>query len=109
MSDALEMMLGSKPFDVGCSIDVGDSIRGESPVASYLFSEYGGIVVEVDPASWRQYRGVVERNGAVWCELGETTDVTSLRLRAADERIEVSMEEIHRANRLEGKCNRLFA
>jgi phosphoribosylformylglycinamidine synthase len=102
-----EMILAGGLSGVGCVLDVTDLVS-DSPADPYLFSEYGGVVVEIDESRWREYRGTLEAQGARWYLLGRTTDTPRLEIRTAAGNIEVSLGEIRTAHRLSGRCNPLF-
>ncbi|MEE9270531.1 MAG: phosphoribosylformylglycinamidine synthase subunit PurL [Candidatus Krumholzibacteria bacterium] len=104
-----EMVIKSAPFDLGCRIDFSAGFSGAAPADAYLFSEYGGIVVEVDGDRWPVLEKILQRCGALWHELGETTGDGRLRVSLPRDTIELSIVELDGASRAHGKCNQLFA
>lgn len=107
-----EMAAGSLPFAVGCEVDLRGRIPEDSPSDAFLFSELGGVVVEVDAGRRQDFEKLVHRHGARWFPLGVTTPQPSLVARWTDEkgdRLEVSIGELDTARRVKGRCNALFA
>jgi len=103
-----EMAIESGPLDVGCEIRLDGHTSNVSPVAHQLFSEFGGIVVEVSPDLWPRYRKDLEDVRVDWMELGRTHERPVLDLRIGGESVEVSIETLRSAHR-GGKVNPLFA
>ncbi|MDH3215536.1 MAG: AIR synthase-related protein, partial [Candidatus Krumholzibacteria bacterium] len=102
-----EMMMMSAPFDLGCIIGLENLPHGRQ-VSPYLFSEYGGIVVEIDPAHWSRFRRELDDAGVHWLELGETSDSQELMVRLRGETIEVPLVDLRAANQSRAKLNPLF-
>jgi len=98
-----EMVIGSAPATVGCRVELVASD------AAALFGEYGGIVVEVDAASWPAFEAILKTHGARWQRLGETTAEPELRVDGAGDVIAATIDEMVGAHRTNGKCNALFA
>ncbi|NIM20340.1 MAG: phosphoribosylformylglycinamidine synthase subunit PurL [Candidatus Latescibacteria bacterium] len=101
-----EMMQGSDPFTVGCVLSLESGFPGDAPEAHYLFSEYGGVVVEVPGRCWEEYRRVLERHGSTWFEIGQTNRSGGIEVRLPEGKIVLSADEMIRASK--GKCERLF-
>jgi len=101
-----EMVLGSAPFSVGCSIRIDD---GGPTVENVLFGEYGGVLIEMDATGWPRLEGALRDRGVPWHELGETTERPSLTVRLPGEKIDVTFDELDAAHRTGGACNPLFA
>ncbi|MFQ5510717.1 MAG: phosphoribosylformylglycinamidine synthase subunit PurL [Candidatus Krumholzibacteriia bacterium] len=103
-----EMVMKSAPFDLGCRIDFGGGFGGDSPAGAFLFSEYGGVVVEVDADKWPVFQDVLARNEAKWLDLGATTEDGRLRVILPGQTIDLSVGQLDDAYRVHGECNRLF-
>ena len=101
-----EMMLRSAPAAVGCSLSFAahDFIRAAS--AHALFSEYGGIVIEVAAAVWDEFQEQARSGGVPVEEIGRTTAEKKLGIQLADETVEVDFDDIAAA--CAGKCHQLF-
>jgi len=68
-----EMWLKSGPAPVGVALDLREALAGPDPVAHRLFSEYGGIVVEITESSYEGMLALALEAGVPFYELGETT------------------------------------
>jgi phosphoribosylformylglycinamidine synthase len=79
-----EMVLGSEPFGTGCDLDL-TAIEGVGQNGSdaILFSEFGGIVVEVSAGGRPQFESALRRYGAPFVELGKTVAGGGLRAKTA--------------------------
>ena len=104
-----EMTVGSLPFAVGCAVDLSPSLPSGSRVDGFLFSEFGGVVVEVDGTQWSDFETLVAEHGAPWTTLGETTPDGTLVVRWVGGGLEVSIAELDGARRVNSRCNLLFA
>jgi phosphoribosylformylglycinamidine synthase len=87
-----EMMLASAPFERGCTLDLG----GASSAA--LFSEYGGVVVEVPEERRNAFDAVVSRHNVPVVALGRTVATPNLEVELAERSFELSMEDIKSAH-----------
>jgi phosphoribosylformylglycinamidine synthase len=104
-----EMMLGSVPFEKGCRIDITNNMApGDSP-ERYLFSEFGGIVVEIDPQHWPEFEKMLRENQTPWQPLGGATDEPVLALRWPGGHADWALADIDTAVYNGGKFNPLFA
>jgi phosphoribosylformylglycinamidine synthase len=103
-----EMVIESAPLDIGCDIELNGRTANDSPPAHRLFSEYGGVIVEVQADLWDRLRERLERVGVNWTALGRTHDRPVLGVRVAGESFEVPIEVLRSAHR-GGKVNPLFA
>ncbi|HEX5132512.1 MAG TPA: phosphoribosylformylglycinamidine synthase subunit PurL [Candidatus Krumholzibacteria bacterium] len=83
-----EMAIASDPFDIGAELD----LRGADDAA--LFSEMGGVVVEISDDSWDQVRPLLDRHGVAFVEIGRTVDATGLNATTAAGGFEISMGEL---------------
>jgi phosphoribosylformylglycinamidine synthase len=101
-----EMMLQSAPSSIGCvlSFDEGFAIGAESALP--LFSEYGGIVVEVAAAAWEAFAGLLKRSNVPAAKIGRTISSNKMEVRLRDGTIELSFDEL--ASAYAGKCHQLF-
>ena len=61
------MMLGSAPFNVGCKLNLDAN-------TSQLFSEFGGVVVEIAEEAWNAFAAVAKKYGVPVTDMGRTTD-----------------------------------
>jgi phosphoribosylformylglycinamidine synthase II len=104
-----EMMMASAPFDLGCTIDLTGALKGRGHPAPWVFSEYGGIVVEIARERWPAFERILEDRSVPWTHLGETCEHPRMELRLPDETVSLSIETARAAHRTHGKCNALFA
>jgi phosphoribosylformylglycinamidine synthase len=104
-----EMMTASLPFALGCAVDLTDALTGTPRVDGYLFSEFGGVVVEVDAGRWSDFERLLSQHGARWLSLGETTEDAALIVHWQNGRVDVTLSEAEDARRTKGMCNPLFA
>ena len=98
-----EMILASAPNPVGCRIELDDA------TTLSLFSEYGGIIIEVDEALWPEVEVVLEQQDVPYRELGETTDDGNLTLEAGNHSMTVSFDELKAAYHTNSRVNPIFA
>jgi hypothetical protein len=84
------MVLSSAPFHVGCSLDLSAAVTS----TAHLFSELGGVVVEVPAARW----GAFESQGVRVTELGRTTENRSLEVRLGGGSFDISADDLARAH-----------
>jgi phosphoribosylformylglycinamidine synthase II len=78
-----EMLLLAAPGrPIGARIELPTT--GRADAARFLFCEAGGYVLEIAPASERAARGVLDRRGARFARIGETTATGSLAMAGAD-------------------------
>jgi phosphoribosylformylglycinamidine synthase len=103
-----EMVIESAPFQIGCDIELSVRAAGGSDPARQLFSEYGGVIVEVPADLWERFRERLDRNRVEWTELGRTHERPVLGVVVAGESFEVSVEALRSSHR-GGKVNPLFA
>jgi phosphoribosylformylglycinamidine synthase len=99
-----EMVLGSRPYPVGCAVV---SLVSTPPAA--LFAEHTGVIVEIDGKEWPRFKKDLEKTGIPWHALGETVPEATLSLRRADEWIDVGIDELQEAHDTNGKCRGLFS
>ena len=104
-----EMMLAGVPFSRGCHVDLTGQIPDGGQAAAHLFSEFGGVVVEVDADRWPEFEKRLAADGTLWQPLGETTEDASLLIKWGGEEVNVTLADIDSAHRVNGKCNTLFA
>jgi phosphoribosylformylglycinamidine synthase len=87
-----EMAIASEPFDIGASLDV----RGAEDAA--LFSEMGGVVVEMSDDAWTEMKALVEKHGVTFIELGVTADGTGLAADTAAGSFSLTMNQLRTAH-----------
>jgi phosphoribosylformylglycinamidine synthase len=87
-----EMAIASEPFDIGASLDV----RGAEDAA--LFSEMGGVVVEMSDDAWTEMKTLVEKHGVTFIELGVTVDGTGLAADTAAGSFSLTMNQLRTAH-----------
>jgi phosphoribosylformylglycinamidine synthase II len=104
-----EMMLGSVPFEKGCRIDLTGYPDLDASPEKFLFSEFGGIVVEIDPQDRPGFEAILRSAGAPWQLLGQATAESVLSVELVGGRVDWPFSEIERAHRDGGKFNPLFA
>ena len=103
--------MGEQPervFVTGCpSIDVVKRALSTPAIPlNDLFSEYGGIIVEVTEASYEGLLGMALNGGVPFYELGETTAATSMSVKIPEGEFEVSFEDAAEANK--GNIEKIF-
>ena len=98
-----EMILASAPNPVGCRIELDDASLIN------LFTEYGGIIIEVDESLWPEVEVVLEQQDVPYRELGETTSDGNLTLEAGEHSMTVTFDEIENAYKGDNRVNPLFA
>lgn len=100
-----EMMLESTPNNIGCDID---AVSAGASSDAHVFSEYGGIVVEIHDGSYSAFDEVARNNGAICRVLGRTTSEPKLEVKLTDGVLDVQLSELQAAAS-DGKFNQLFA
>ena len=98
---AVEMMLASRPFTVGCDLDFSAVLDTAKPLAAQLFGEFGGILVEVDSEEWSPFESDLKKRGVPCQSIGTTNDGGPLRVEAAGGAFSLALEELTRSH--EGK------
>jgi phosphoribosylformylglycinamidine (FGAM) synthase-like enzyme len=83
-----EMMLSSEPYPVGASLDLADASVQE------LFSEYGGVVVEVATENAEAFVALAGSLGAQVSPLGATTESTGLHVSLSGGSFEIPVTEL---------------
>ncbi|MFH1755563.1 MAG: phosphoribosylformylglycinamidine synthase subunit PurL [Candidatus Latescibacterota bacterium] len=101
-----EMMLCSTPSVVGCALSFDGEFDADTPLAHYLFSEYGGVVVEVVGHAWNEFANRLQQAGVGVSKIGRTCGDAKMQIRVKDKTIELSFDEIAAA--YSGKCHQLF-
>ena len=91
---------------LGVTLDMREMIDPDVPLAHQLFSEYGGIVVEVTESSYEGLLGMALNGGVPFYELGETTAGTSMSVKIPEGEFEVSFEDAAEANK--GNIEKIF-
>jgi len=100
-----EMMLASAPNDIGCDVDL---VAAGATSDAHLFSEYGGIVIEIADEAVDVFKKIVEKNGAPFHILGRTTSESALAARLAGGALDARLQELRDAA-TGGQFNKLFA
>jgi phosphoribosylformylglycinamidine synthase II len=95
---AAEMVMASRPFEVGCDLDVSSALDPSRPAAGQMFAEYGGIVVEVSAEEWPRFEQSLKERGVPFCRLGRTNGAGSLRVDTGEGVFELSMDELAAAH-----------
>jgi phosphoribosylformylglycinamidine synthase len=98
---AAEMVLASRPYLVGCELDFTEALDSSKPLEHQLFSEFGGILIEVDAGRRDAFCAALDAAGVVYHCIGETRDGGALSVGTGDGRIEVAAGELKSA--VEGK------
>ena len=91
-----EMVLGSEPFRVGCSLMLTAYSGSDGET---LFSEFGGIVIEVVGSLWDDTRRRLEKDRIPFVELGHTVDEHLLEISLAEGSVQIPYEELVAAHR----------
>jgi phosphoribosylformylglycinamidine synthase II len=90
-----EMVLGSRPFDVGCELDFTPLTGGrEKDSDALLFGEYGGIVVEVPADGWTRFEASLGKYGAPFHKLGKTRESGGLRIETGFGVFELGVDQL---------------
>lgn len=103
---AVEMMLASRPFTVGCDLDFSAVLDTAKPLAAQLFGEFGGILVEVDSEEWSPFESDLKKRGVPCQSIGTTNDGGPLRVETAGGAFSLTLEELTRSH--EGKVAALL-
>ncbi len=104
-----EMVLGAMPFETGCAIELGATLSEETDVDAYLFSEFGGVIVEVAADGMSEFARVLGTNETPWSELGGTTSEAILAVAWRGGVINLLLGELQDAHRINGRFNPIFA
>jgi phosphoribosylformylglycinamidine synthase len=94
---ASEMVVGSRPYGIGCRLDFSEALDGSILEAHQLFGEFGGIVVEVDPERWTWLEDTLRGGGVPLARLGETVEGASLGVKTGEGAFELSSVELEDA------------
>jgi hypothetical protein len=103
------MMAGSLPFAVGCEVDLTEALAGRENPDHFLFSEFGGVVVEVDDAKAGEIEKIAAMHKAPRLVLGRTVDRPMMNVRWDGRRLDLSLADAEKACKRESRCNPLFA
>jgi len=98
---AAEMALASRPYLVGCELDFTEALDSSRPLEHQLFSEFGGILIEVDAGRRDAFCAALEAAGVPHHSIGETRDGGALSVGTGDGRVDVAAGELKSA--VEGK------
>ncbi len=93
-----EMILGSAPFDVGADLDLTGVLNTDANITHQLFSELGGIIVEVPADLWDAFSALMDSFDISPLELGRTTEAPSLEVSATFGKMSSSLNELKTAN-----------
>jgi phosphoribosylformylglycinamidine synthase len=104
-----EMMAASAPFPCGCEIDLSGSLPSGARIDLYAFSEFGGIVVEVDPEKWSSFETELSRRKTPWVAIGRTAQAPVMSVRWESGRLDVALSEVENARHHRNRFNALFA
>jgi len=104
-----EMMVGSLPFAVGCEIDLTEPLSGREKPDLCLFSEFGGVVVEVDSERTAEIVKIAAGYSAPSLSIGKTVDRPMMNVRWDGRRLDLALADAEQACRRESRCNPLFA
>jgi phosphoribosylformylglycinamidine synthase len=88
-----EMVLSSDPYPVGAKLELADAGMAE------LFSELGGVVVEVPSDSVDAFTGLAGTLGAALTPLGKTTAAAGLEIMLSEGSIEIPVSELRSTHR----------
>jgi phosphoribosylformylglycinamidine synthase len=94
-----EMALSSAPFKVGCDLDLRGCLDNPAPEVAQLFSEFGGVVVEVTEDAWPSFAKIVERHATPYAILGRTTETTDFAVTVSEGRVSLSFADIELAHK----------
>jgi phosphoribosylformylglycinamidine synthase len=94
---AAEMVLSSSPYGVGCDLDFSSVLDESKSVAHQLFSEFGGVLVEVAVDNWPSFEKSAKERGVPCRPLGETREGATLRVETSDGGFALSRDEMSAA------------
>ena len=89
----------SGPAGAGAALDLSALLDASAPEAHQLFSEYGGVVVEIPGAGWEEAAKIVQRHGVPMLELGRTSGDGELEVRIPSGIITLSKEDLAELSR----------
>jgi phosphoribosylformylglycinamidine synthase len=104
-----EMMTASAPFPLGCEVDLSGALPAGATFDRYAFSEFGGIVAEVDAVKWDALAADLSRRKTPWVELGRTAEAPVMSVRWEGGRLDVAFADADSARRIRNRFNPLFA
>lgn len=95
-----EMAVASGDLRIGCDLDLAPACRaaGLDPARPEpCFSEYGGIVVEIEASLYEEFTMIAERHAAPWHEIGRTVAGGGCAVRLPEGTEAIDREAIVRA------------
>jgi phosphoribosylformylglycinamidine synthase len=103
---AAEMLLASPDGEVGCKLDLAALVPGDDEGAAYLFSEFGGVIVEVASGGRAEFEKSLRRLGAPYMVIGETCAGGGLKLGLRGGTVDIAMARLREA--FKGDLGRVF-
>jgi phosphoribosylformylglycinamidine (FGAM) synthase-like enzyme len=94
---AAEMALASRPYLVGCELDFAAALDPATPPERQLFSEFGGVLIEVGAGCWDEFCAALDADGVPYHSIGETHDGGALSIGTGAGNIIVSAGELESA------------
>ena len=94
---AAEMALASRPYNVGCELDFTEALESSGSPVHHLFSEFGGILIEVGAGRWDDFCAALDADGVPYHCIGETLDGGALSVGTGAGRVEVAAGELESA------------
>jgi len=101
-----EMILASPEHAVGCDLDLSGIEESARLPVNYLFSEFGGILVEAEEESYERFRRLLDKTGALWFDLGATSSNPGMRVGLSSGGFSLSAGELSEAKK--GRIGRIF-
>jgi phosphoribosylformylglycinamidine synthase len=94
-----EMVMASAPFDVGARLSLGEALAGGGDAARRLFSEYAGVLVEIDDNDWETFEKMLDAAGVAHATIGRASDDTALEVDLGGDSFRVGADELRGAHR----------
>jgi phosphoribosylformylglycinamidine synthase len=89
-----EMILAGRPRGVGCDLNFTSALESAVPAVHQLFSEFGGIVVEVARNRWPAFEKELVGGDVPYRRLGETNDGRVMTVEMGEIKTELSLDEL---------------
>jgi phosphoribosylformylglycinamidine synthase len=93
-----EMVLASRPYGLGCDLDLGHGLGSSQAEANWLFAEFGGIVVEVARDRWPEFEASLSQDGVQFVRLGETSAQERMLVETDQGSMELRIDELAAAH-----------
>jgi phosphoribosylformylglycinamidine synthase len=95
---AAEMVLAARGYGLGCDLDFGPALDRELDPVHQLFSEFGGVLVEVDRERYPAFEKRLAGQNVPFVRLGETNDRGGFTVKLGVGTVELTVEELASAH-----------